>query len=212
MSSSRACLFGGTLLAAGLTSPALGQEFVIGDVFSGFFANVPGANAYVYAYGSDMVDAQTGPASGPQSVAASLGGQPASITLGANEMVAQTSRDAAGFFTSFSATTSFQLTQDAEVFLEWAVDEDLTQSNRVFQILGPDSGVIFDYISTATPGAGTGSVNLLAGVDYTLITTGDTFNGNDTTALFFSATVVPAPGAAALFCLGGAATLRRRRA
>ena len=217
MSTTRTLLFGGALFCAGIvaTPEANAQQFTIGDSFSGFFGTTPGAYAYASFVGASYVYA-FGPASGPAdfdaTTTAGMDTNTSAFVLSSTELTASATKPVGVIGgNSLVSQAGFTLDAPASVSISWAVDESTALVNRQFQILDADNGdaIVFDYLNEATPGAGSATLSLDAGTNYTFLINYNTFDANDGNALF--SVVIPSPGALSLFAGAGLVATRRRR-
>ena len=207
---SKACLFGGALFAAGMTSTA-NADFTIGSTVHGN-GLVSGPYAYSYtvvpafSYSSD-----TGAASGPTSAYAATNGSTVDVTLSATEISGTATELANTGFAYFNFETEFTMSADVPVELAWDIDRSLTPNSFTFRVIDTDSAsTIFNLVPGTDPDMGSTTVNLVTGTNYLI----EAFYSARPTASSgsLSATVIPAPASAALLTLGGIAAGRRRRA
>ena len=218
MQIAKAGLFGGTLLAAGISSAANGQEFVILDNLPGYADHF--VNAFVYDYyalsydpiGGQITDAGFGSS---YNVAYAQGS--ASSLFDTNILSAEAEAINNTDFLGFASASSYgylSVTEDGRLDLAW----DFTQSQA---LLGPGANIIqvIDWSANGGAGAllfssgdvgdsGTASVDLFAGSNYGILVQvrADQFGQSSG-----SATLVPTPGAIGLLAVAGLGATRRRR-
>lgn len=209
MKTTTKCLFGGALMAAGMSN-AMAQEFTLPGNIPPYADTI--VQAYVYDYytignvGGYNINGGFGDS---YSVSTAYGSGSASIS--SNMLMAMSD----GFGNTDSLGGAFAqaygylaVTLDGVLNLAW----DFTGEGG----FGPLGGIsIVDWTNggveifgTDAFTAGTASVNLLAGINYgiSLIAT----SSQDTSA-FASATLVPAPGVLGLLGAAGIVATRRRR-
>lgn len=210
MNIAKTCIFGGTLLAAGVAN----AEFDV-DTNKAGFGVTSGADAYAYRFdvgGGFANDAANGPGSGNTDITASLTGDSGATTSASvllNETIlsaSATKTDNAGF-AFFDTITTFDVDSDVSVTVNWAADLSIGQ--RVFEILDLDAGIsVFNYQTQADPSSGSTTLTLNDDTDYQFVALLRSFDG-DGGASF--SVVIPAPGSAAILGLAGIAAARRRR-
>lgn len=208
----KAALFGGTLMAAGLSAQAQPEFTLPGNVPP---YNDTALDAYVYDYyaigttalGGYVLNSGFGTSYSYSNAYGSASASISSTLLTANAD-ASGNTDQYGFVFA-TAYGYLGVTEDAQIRFTW----DFRSAGSDF---GPDStGVLFEFTSGGTelfqaaPGtAGTQLVDVFAGDQYALFLRA--VAGQDDTA-FARAELIPSPGAAALLGLAGVAGLRRRR-
>ena len=218
MKSSNICLFGGALMAAGMSAQA--QSFIYADTdttatYSSF--------AYSAAYGGAL-DVAYRPASldtFSYGYSYYTGGTTMTTSQTATSMGTTGSWDGYGYL-GYGYGTSvmqqyFQVSADAQLLIEWDVSgTDGYAGTVVFEDI---SGTpLFVWSGLTDPLSGSALVDVYAGVDYGLLFgLYDVASGfgpyifSSTETQYINVTLVPAPGAAMLLGLGGLATTRRRR-
>jgi|GEM_PF-1546764 len=218
--STKTSLFGGALMAAGLSAQA--QTFIYADTdTSGTYSSF----AYSAAYGG-YVDVAYRPAALDTlsyGYSAYFGGTTMSTSQTAGEMRSEAQWDGYGLLGYGYGTNVmqqyFQVSADATLLIEWDVS-----GTDGYTGLGVFEDVSGSTVFAWSPLAGdslTGSalVAVQAGVDYGLVFgMQDIFSSGfgpyiytSTDTQFISVTVVPTPGAAGVLGLGGLLAARRRR-
>ncbi|MEO1130995.1 MAG: hypothetical protein AAFX05_14985 [Planctomycetota bacterium] len=216
-STMKACLFGGTLLTAGLSADvAEAASFSIGTNSHGLFAT-PGPYAYAYTLdGGFAYSSDTGAASGPTTAYANIVGtassNTSSIVLSSTELTASNTKSAGTVGFNYTSTyTAFTIDTSTSVLASWSTDTGISLSNRVFRIRDTDSNtVVFDYQSLPFAQQAGGSTNLLlnAGTNYEFEHAFRSLNGNGGGTFSLQ---IPSPGVASLLGVAGLGALRRRR-
>jgi len=225
MSVTKTCLFGGALMAAGMTANA--QQFVINDFdVTGAYPSFAQSRASgdINPYG-DVAYAYTGGGLDTYSTAydPGFGTGTFSTTVNSNLMRAdgQWAGDGTtGYGYGISRIQAFfQVSQDADLIVSW--DFSNTDNYATAVVLEEVGGATLVDVQglAGAPAIGTQTVSLQAGVDYAFI--GGLF-GNagfgsfgpfifDSNVKFVQAELVPAPGAMGLLGFAGLAATRRRR-
>ncbi|MEL6496946.1 MAG: hypothetical protein AAGJ54_07295 [Planctomycetota bacterium] len=219
MKATKAALFGGTLLSAGLAS---GQQLEFAD--NGF---APSSYSFAYAYVSDTdyVYARDGsydPSVLPADQSAIAGGWSASGEVSATTMLAQADAGAeTGAYVAANGRAYAYVTQsqDTDVILFWDFSDEqpgLAPENSFITIFDFAAGDVIFEINTGSvatgPVSGFDTVTLLAGVPYGITLSADIFgpagvNGSASAGL----QVVPAPATAIMALAGLGTAVRRRR-
>jgi hypothetical protein len=215
-------LFGGALMAAGMTANA--QSFLIAD--DGQLNDAYGVPqtypSFAYSLNSDTGNYDIAYAAGGAIADTSLSdaGLDLSTSVSSNELRVDgewdgnTAYGSRGFGTAV-IQAFFQVDQAAPLELEW--DTSSTDGFvSSFILTAPDGSVLLDFDGFVDPATGLESVNLSPGVDYTAILSFSNgfpaFFTVPNEPSFISATLIPSPGAAGLLGLAGLAAVRRRRA
>lgn len=215
MSTIKTGLFGGALVAAGLTANA--QNFVYSAYDStgttqSYAVSYAPYETYDYAFGPDSKNTYV------SSFDSSYGRNTFATTQDATSMSAtgQWAGDGSngyGFGLSY-ILQYFQVSQDAQLFIEWDfTNTDNFVSGELF--LDPSGTNIWTLDGLGgDPATGSATIGVQAGVNYGIaFGLADGFGPFlfDTNQKFVTVTLVPAPGAASILGLCGLAIARRRR-
>jgi hypothetical protein len=213
--SMKACLFGGTLLAAGIANA---QEFIIaGTDTTGAYPTFAVSQGYggssQVAYGPGSLNTSSVGTTG-------LTGTTSMSTIQTSTLLrAEGSWDGAGSlgygYGLARFQVFFQVSQNADLVISWDVTAtDAYASSIVLEDVSGATLFVFDGLS-GDPLSGTATISLQAGVDYVYLGGlvrsgfGPFIFGQGTK--FVQAELIPAPGAFALLGLAGLAGSRRRR-
>jgi len=220
--STKVCLFGGALFAAGLTAQAQNFVYSANSVYSGAYGTYPSFN-YVL---TDVVYGTYAYQAG-QATATSygynyyFGGLTGTASAGADTMRIEMEWDGTGAYGygygGGRVQQFFQVDQDCTMTIAW----DTTGTDGYnFSIYGTDGAgaltaiSVFDGLS-GDPLSGSVDVNLTAGQDYFVILALDNgFNPYFLTTgqqWIQASLAVPAPGAMGVLGLAGLVATRRRR-
>ncbi|MCB9845928.1 MAG: PEP-CTERM sorting domain-containing protein [Phycisphaeraceae bacterium] len=194
----KACLFGGTLLAAGMTSSANSQVF-------SFTYSAIRVGAYAYGVSGPSYDGHYGP--GFWSVAASEPGALATSdgTPSLIDMTATSDTLSGAFAAAF--VSYFTVSADTVATASWDYTGGFALTD--FIVHNVTDGVDVLFVSGGGTPPGTAPVPLEAGKDYRLSAWPFATGGLDGTS--FARLEVPAPSSLALLGLGGLVATRRRR-
>ena len=210
--SSRASLFGGALLAAGLTGTASAQFQSITTANEDFFGNLnPGGFAYAYNYTGGAYSYGLTAAAGEDSFTALAGNGSATATHTSSLIGGFISNPDSDTFAEFDLVVSFTMGAVSDVTAAWDVENNNVISVQVFDLVNTTTGsTVFSFSPVNGPFSGTQALSLTAGDSYTAtlqLAGFQDFPGDS----FFSLTAVPTPGTLALLPLGGLLASRRRR-
>lgn len=213
----KTALFGGTLMAAGLSAQA--QEFVFDDVSS--YA-VVGAGYYnLGGLGMDASNTSSDAGGFNFSATSSVGGTTTTSSRDATSFRIESVWDGVtglgGYFNGFT-DQYFQVTQDAYITVSWdfsTTDYFGPPAAGWFGANIPGGGAagFFAEADSAANASGSVTFTLDAGVDYNLFFNMGAPFSFDSSPKFFEASLsaIPAPGSAALIGMAGLVGLRRRR-
>jgi hypothetical protein len=162
----KVCLFGGTLLAAGLSQNSTAEEFLIGQSTHNHGID-PGPIVSAYAGGGNFIlNTVTGVPFGPSSIESAFEtGVSASVDLNENGLFGSVEKEVSTFG-YFAFMTSFTVDTDMEVEISWDASPDvpwIDRHFRVWQSLGP---TLFEYDVNNGPHKGTMTLTLNAGQLY----------------------------------------------
>lgn len=216
MKTSTKALFGGALMAAGMTAHA--QQFVYAATSSdGAYSSF--AYSVAYAYGSDVA---YGPAA-LNTYATSytyLTGTTTTWTTQTNtSMGAYGSWDGGGYlgygYGGNQIQQFFEVSEDADLLIEWDVSGTDGYAQSVV-LTYADGSALYSWDGFSGAASGSATISLSAGTEYAIV-----FGLNagffpfffDTDTQYITATLVPvpAPATAGLLGLAGLAATRRRR-
>lgn len=199
---SRRSLFGGALLAAGLSVQTAGaQSFVFN--YSASYVGLVDVNTHQsiardYAYGPGFL-----------SVFAGAGNSYASTDLASQTILSRAlSRDDGVLAAGFHFFSYFQVTQNVLATVWWDFRADQGYEGSRIAISAPGTGLLLSEEYSAHP-AGSTKLLLLAGQTYYL--EGAVFAQAGTQAPSFYSIAVPAPGPAVALAVAGIGLSRRRR-
>lgn len=217
---SKVCLFGGALMAAGMSAQA--QSFIYADTDT---TATYSSLAYSSAYGGAL-DIAYRPASldtFSYGYSYYTGGTTMTTSQTATSMAATGTWDGSGYsgygYGKSVMQQYFQVSANAQLLIEWDVSgTDGYAGTVVFEDI---SGTpLFSWSGLSDPLSGSALVNVSAGVDYGLLfglydlSSGFgpfIFSSTETQYISVTLVPVPAPGAASLLGLGGLVATRRRR-
>ncbi len=211
MRSTKVCLFGGALMAAGLTAQA--QEFIhLEGSYDGSYTSL----AYSYAYGGTFNAAYAPDALNTLDVGYSYftGTTTVSTHQSSTELRVQGSwagdgAYAYGFGTAFMQQF-FQVTEDAQLLISW--DLQHTDGYGFAGLFAGDTELfILNPVQGGSPLVGSVLIDVSAGVEYLAVIDFYPFFFQSDTTQFISMTVVPTPASAGLLAAGGLLAARRRR-
>ncbi|MFG0326900.1 MAG: PEP-CTERM sorting domain-containing protein [Phycisphaerales bacterium JB037] len=201
------CLFGGTLVAAGLSGAASAQaEFGIS------YVEAARAQTYTYAFGGD--EEQGFGLSGPFSFSAAYRDGSASAFASATEVrVEATDGDEIAGALASIEEMRFSVTEATVALLTW--DASTPHAGGYMELRDLSTGIFLVGVNLGPTQSAGGSLNipLNPGVMYRInfsIQAGQVLTGDSASSGFISL-VVPAPSSAALLGLGGLLAARRRR-
>ena len=215
---SKAALFGGTLLAAGMTANA--QSFILldsglGGAYPSFaYSNAYGSGGGTFAYAPDPLNTFS------SAYSAYTGTTTISTSQSTSELRVEGSWDGTGLngygYGAGNIQQFFMVDQDTQLLIEWDVaDTDAYARNILIETAAGVTLFAFNGLA-GDPLVGSAIIDVDAGVEYAAIlglTNGQfgpfIFAANDTQ--FVSVSVVPTPGVAGLFGVAGLAATRRRR-
>ena len=194
-STTKACLFGGALMTAGIAAHA--QEFVIGDIENyNYFAAGPGAYVYSLSYNPYAYDGALSAASGPTAVSAFSPDGSASAALSAVEMVGEVDNPISNAFNLVDFAADFTVDVSGTATASWDVLNNTFISGQQFRVVNLDDGTtVFEFDTINGPFSGSVGVPLKAGTNYQLIV--DLVQFADTPGANFFSLSIPTPGAAA---------------
>ncbi|MFG0326899.1 MAG: PEP-CTERM sorting domain-containing protein [Phycisphaerales bacterium JB037] len=203
----KACLFGGTLVAAGLTGTASAQaEFSIAYVYSAI------VSTSTASFGSDSDNATF--FSGPFSLSAAFRDGSALALGSASEFrVEAADGDEIATSTGQIRDMEFTVTESTVALLTWDASTTYASGLLVLRDLSTNTPLVDLNLGPNQSAGGLLNIPLTAGVFYELtfsIQTGQVSSGDSASSGFISL-VVPAPSSAALLGLGGLLATRRRR-
>ena len=214
MSIASKALFGGALMAAGVTANAQSFNFLDSGV---------GGASPSFASLVDVRSGESAYAAAPDSLSISLSsanGADLSTTQSANELRIDGVWDGTGSspynaFAGGRLQQFFNITADAILRVTW----DASSTDGFAQSFVLDNGAgttLFSFDGLADPSTGSVDIPLVAGVEYGAVLAFDNsgfeaFFEVPGQASFISAELIPAPSSLALLGLGGLAAARRRR-
>lgn len=162
----KVCLFGGALMAAGLSANAQAQEFTIGNSTHNHGIDTgPIVSAYAGS-GNYMLNTLIGAPFGPTSIESSFEtGTSAQVILSNAELTGSVVKkiDSFGYF---AFNTSFIPDSDIDVLVSWDASTGVPTFDRRFRIwqsLGP---TLFEYDVNNGPHSGSFTISLTAGQLY----------------------------------------------
>jgi len=207
-------LFGGALMAAGMTANA--QTFIYNATdTTGEFSSF----AYSLAAGGYLDESNASGALNTSSTGYSyeIGTTTVSTSQTANSMRVDGQWDGGGYLPFLGGYGEsvmqqfFQVSANADLIIEWDYSGTNGFPARAFVLQDPTLDVLFEVGGLAGgPTSGSVTISLTAGTDYAVVMwMGNTFF--ETENQFISMTLVPAPGAIAVLGLGGLVATRRRR-
>ncbi len=162
----KVCLFGGALIAAGLTANAHAQEFTIGNSTHNQGIDVgPTVSAYAGS-GNYTMNTLVGAAFGPTTIESAFEtGTSAQVILNESELTGKVIKEIDSF-AYFAFTTSFIPDSDMDVVISWDASTQvpwIDRKFRVWQSLGP---TLFEYDVNNGPHNGSITVSLTGGQLY----------------------------------------------
>ena len=208
-------LFGGALMAAGMTAQAQNFIYSANDT-----TNTNRSFAYSAAFGGgfDISYASGALNTYTSAVTSNYGATFAWTTQSATHMGAYgrwNGGGSSGFgYGGNLILQFFQVSQNAQLLIEWDFSGTDNYASAIV-LTDPTSDVVFELDGLGgDPSSGTALVNVSAGTDYGILF--GLNNGSlpffyNTDTQFITVTLVPAPGAAALLGMGGLLAARRRR-
>jgi len=215
-------LFGGALLAAGMTANAQTFSFLdsgsyggtafgsFAQVYAGYYTASPYSygftdyNAAYSAYGDDL----------NISTFSAAGGTTTSTTRNSTTLRFESTWDGVtndGGFFGGTFQQFFTVDQDATLQLSWDMSNTDFFGPPGFFTIFSGGALISDLDVTAANPTGTFDIALTAGTEYGIVLVGGSPFSFDGGTKFLQAELLPAPGTAALMGLGGLAATRRRR-
>ncbi|MEM7227451.1 MAG: hypothetical protein AAF432_01410 [Planctomycetota bacterium] len=165
ISRGKQCLFGGALVAAGL-SASTQADFIIGETTHNAGLS---AGAYVAGYagaGNYTLALDFSAPFGPSTASVSFPTGTAADVVLSDTVITGTVEKKISSFGYFAFVTTFTVTEDMDVMVSWDVSDDVPTVDRrfrVYQSMGPD---LFEYDPFAGPHAGTATISLVAGQQY----------------------------------------------
>lgn len=196
----KACLFGGTLLAAGLGAEARADPTIDFSL----------TTAYVRAYdlGTGQSDWDFFNSSGFFLVSASAGDQAASVE-GASSFLSLHSQSAgAGGAYALAVQSTFTVTGDTTAVVKWDFSGETRWDAGAFIIVDTDTNLELINVDFNSANPGHQPISLLAGGHYRA--TGYAY-ATDGGGESYVTLAIPTPGSVALLGAGGLLTARRRR-
>ncbi len=223
----KACLFGGALLTAGMAADAQPEFIIQANDITGAYPTFALSDAYNYAnpygydtaYAPDLNTTETETDAG--GFFGSFGTSTASTIQTSNLLRAEASWQGDGLagygFAEALFQVFFQVSEDAELVVSWDVEDTDGFASAV--VLDENAGAelfSFDGLADGAPLSGSATIALEAGTDYAYI--GGLTNSGfgpflfNTETQFVQAELIPTPGTLGLLGIAGVAAARRRRA
>lgn len=163
---SKVCLFGGALLAAGLSSGAQGGEFIIGASSHNHGLDFgPIVSGYA-GQGNYIQDTNVGAPFGPTTVQSTFDtGTTATVVLGDTELSGSVTKEI-NSFGYFAFLTSFTVDEDMDVRISWDASTEVPWIDRRFRVWQSLGATLFEYDVNDGPHSGSITVSLTAGQQY----------------------------------------------
>lgn len=225
MKVTKLCLFGGTLVSAGVAMQAAAAptfEFIDGGYLNGYsyVSSSFVAAGYVtydpfleYAFDGYLVEVQAAGDDLNATYTSDFGGSSATTIRTDSLLRVEQTWDGSNYWGYAGAIIQQFFTVAEDTVLEFTWDFSGTDfwPNTAFILTEVSTGELeYTYVDEDNP-AGRVTVDLEAGVEYALVVDGGTPFVKNTELQWMQARLIPAPGTAGLLALGGLAAVRRRR-